>query len=346
MITVYSPVHELHLPRAELSQALLAQSFETPQRAQAVLARVQAVHLGPVVEPRSFGRSALLRVHAAAYLDFLQRVWRDWASDGRTQDAIPSTWPARGMRQDRVPDDVEAQLGFYSSDCAAPITHGTWAAACASAGAALTGQTLIAGGERAAFALCRPPGHHAGADVMGGYCYLNNAALAAQAFLDGGARRVAVLDIDYHHGNGTQSIFYARADVFFASIHCDPRQDYPYYAGHADEAGEGAGLGSNLNLPLPAGSDWRAWSAALEAACGAIARAAPEVLVVSLGVDTFRGDPIASFTLDSADYLAVGRRIAALGRPTLFVLEGGYAVDAMGLNVVNVLQGFETGGAA
>ena len=181
---------------------------------------------------------------------------------------------------------------------------------------------------------------------MGGYCYLNNAAIAAQAFLDDGARRVAVLDIDYHHGNGTQSIFYERADVFFASIHCDPLDDYPHYAGDADETGVGAGLGSNLNLPLPAGSAIAPWLAALGQASVAIAGATPDVLVVSLGVDTFRDDPISSFKLDTVDYKVIGQRIAALGRPTLFVLEGGYAVQAMGLNVVNVLQGFEAGAEA
>ena len=176
---------------------------------------------------------------------------------------------------------------------------------------------------------------------MGGYCYINNAAVATQAFLDSGAHRVAILDIDYHHGNGTQSIFYTRADVFFTSIHCDPQQDYPHYLGYADETGAGPGIGYNLNCPLPVGSGWSQWSHALERACEGIAQAKPSVLVVSLGVDTFREDPIASFKLDSEDYVSIGRRIAALGLPTLFVLEGGYAVEAMGLNVVNVLQGFE-----
>jgi acetoin utilization deacetylase AcuC-like enzyme len=343
MLTVYCPTHQQHRPSAELSEGRLAASFELPERARTVLERVRKVDLGRVLAPRSFGAAPLLRVHTAPYLAFLERAWRDWSQDGRRHDALPSTWPARGMRHDRVPDGAEAQLGFYASDCGAPITAGTWAAACASANVALTAQQLISGGERAAFALCRPPGHHAGADLMGGYCYLNNAAVAAQAFIDGGARRVAILDIDYHHGNGTQSIFYARSDVYFTSIHCDPREDYPHYVGHADETGTAEGLGFNLNCPLPTGSGWLAWSAALDQAAAGLLRADPEVLVVSLGVDTFRHDPIASFKLDSADYVTIGRRIAALARPTLFVLEGGYAVKEMGVNVVNVLQGFEAG---
>ena len=202
---------------------------------------------------------------------------------------------------------------------------------------------LLRQGERAAFALCRPPGHHAAAAAMGGYCYLNNAAIAVQALRDLGVARVAVLDVDYHHGNGTQSIFYDRADVFFVSLHGDPRVEYPYFLGHADERGSGTGLGCNLNLPLPLGTAWSGYGPALDGACQAIATYGPEVLVVSLGVDTFEADPISKFKLTSDDYLRIGRRIASLRRPTLFVFEGGYAVDAVGVNAVNVLQGFEGG---
>ncbi len=175
----------------------------------------------------------------------------------------------------------------------------------------------------------------------GGYCYLNNAAIAAQAFLDQGRRKVAILDVDYHHGNGTQDIFYQRSDVLFASIHGDPAEEFPFFLGFADELGEGAGEGYNFNYPLPMGSSWDAWSAALEQACQRIAEYGAEVLVVSLGVDTYMEDPISQFKLDSPDYLAMGRRIAALGLPTLFIMEGGYAVEAIGVNAVNVLEGFE-----
>jgi acetoin utilization deacetylase AcuC-like enzyme len=178
---------------------------------------------------------------------------------------------------------------------------------------------------------------------MGGYCYLNNAAIAVQALLDQGNTRVAVLDVDYHHGNGTQQIFYDRADVHFASLHGDPRVEYPYFLGYADETGQGAGLGFNLNLPLPHGTDWSGYGPALDEACRRIQTYGPQVLVVSLGVDTFEHDPISRFKLRSDDYLRIGQRMAALRLPTLFVFEGGYAVDAIGVNAVNVLQGFEGG---
>jgi acetoin utilization deacetylase AcuC-like enzyme len=176
---------------------------------------------------------------------------------------------------------------------------------------------------------------------MGGYCYLNNVAIAAQAFLDQGCKKIAILDVDYHHGNGTQSIFYARSDVLFTSIHGHPEAEFPFFLGYADEHGEGEGAGFNFNYPLPAGSGWQAWSAALEQACAEIECYAADIIVVSLGVDTFKDDPISQFKLDSPDYLTMGARIARLGKPTLFVMEGGYAVEEIGINAVNVLEGFE-----
>ena len=206
---------------------------------------------------------------------------------------------------------------------------------------ALTGQKLVAQGERAAFALCRPPGHHAGADTYGGYCFLNNAAIAAQALRDGGAERVAILDVDYHHGNGTQAIFYDRADVLFLSLHGHPAQEYPYFAGYAEETGAGAGEGFNRNFPMRWGTGFDVWGDALEQSCRRASAYRPDALVVSLGLDTFEGDPISHFKLESEDYLRVGARIAALGLPTLFVMEGGYAVEALGVNTVNVLSGFK-----
>ena len=193
------------------------------------------------------------------------------------------------------------------------------------------------------FALCRPPGHHAGSDFYGGYCFLNNAAIATQAFRDGGAQKVAVLDVDYHHGNGTQEIFYGRGDVFFASLHGHPAQEYPYFLGYEDETGEGAGEDCNANYPLRWGTEWSAYETALDDALSRIRRYGPEAIVVSLGVDTFKDDPISKFKLDSPDYSKIGRKVAALGLPTLFIMEGGYAVEEIGINAVNVLVGFEQG---
>jgi acetoin utilization deacetylase AcuC-like enzyme len=305
-----------------------------------VLQRVEAVGLGPVMAPTVHGRDPILKIHAANYVDFLERAWDLWTETGRDYDALPLSWPVQGLRRVE-PDHIDGKLGYYSFDAGTPITAGTWQAATAAVDVALTGADLVQGDERAAFALCRPPGHHAAADFFGGYCFLNNAAIAAQSFIDAGAKRVAILDVDYHHGNGTQAIFYDRADVFFTSIHGDPRQEYPFFLGYAEETGAGAGEGCNANYPLPWGSDFAAWGAALEDACKKVAAFAPQALVISLGVDTFEKDPISHFTLKSEDYLKIGAAIAALDLPTLFVMEGGYAVAEIGINAVNVLTGFE-----
>lgn len=340
MLTIYSDDHRLHHGRCELIDGELKPCFEMPARADYVLARVRERQLGEVREPQDHGRAPIERVHALDYLEFLEGAWARWAKEGVDGDLMPYIFPTRGLRTVR-PDHLHGQLGYYSFDGGAPITAGTWQAIYSSAQVALTGQQAIADGANGAFALCRPPGHHAAADLMGGYCYLNNVAIAAQACLDQGARRVAILDVDYHHGNGTQSIFYQRNDVLVTSIHGDPRAEFPFFLGYADEEGEGAGRGFNYNLPLAAGSDWALYSQALDSACQRIAAYAPDVVLVSLGVDTFKADPISQFKLDSPDYLRMGARIAALGKPTLFVMEGGYAVEEIGINAVNVLEGFQ-----
>ena len=193
----------------------------------------------------------------------------------------------------------------------------------------------------AAFSLCRPPGHHAGRDFFGGYCYLNNAAIAAQHFLDNGHARVAIFDVDYHHGNGTQEIFYDRNDVLLASLHGDPDFEFPFHLGYARETGAGKGEGYNLNYPLPAGTAWPEWLAAFEDAHAKIRAYAPSALIISLGVDTYKEDPISQVRLESDHFPIIGRRLTDFGLPTLFVMEGGYATDALGVNAVNVLEGFE-----
>jgi acetoin utilization deacetylase AcuC-like enzyme len=345
MRTSYSDRHRLHHGQAELIDGHFVPCFEKPERADLVLARVRQVGLGDVLPPQSFGLDPVRRVHRPDFVEFLSSAWDRWSALGRRHDALPLVWPVpalcAGLGTIVRPEHIDGQLGYYALDAGVPITAGTWTAVQDAADVALTGVACLRQGDRAAFALCRPPGHHAASAAMGGYCYLNNAAIAAQALRDQGAARVAVLDVDYHHGNGTQSIFYDRADVFFASLHGDPRQEYPYFAGHADERGAGAGLGCNLNLPLPHGTTWSAYAPALEAACQAIEAFRPDALVVSLGLDTFELDPISRFKLTTDDYLRLGRRIDGLQRPTLFVFEGGYAVDAVGVNAVNVLQGFE-----
>jgi acetoin utilization deacetylase AcuC-like enzyme len=244
-----------------------------------------------------------------------------------------------------LPANFAARLGLFSMDAGTPLTAGTWAAARTGAHCALSAAQAVADGDPAAFALTRPPGHHAGPDFFGGYCFLNNAALAAQHLRSQGVERVAVLDIDYHHGNGTQACFYDRPDVYFTSIHGDPHTEYPFYLGYADELGRGAGLGANRNFPLPRGSGFVVWREALRQALQGIQDFGAQALVVSLGLDTFEGDPISGFKLRSADYLQVGADLALAGLPTVFVFEGGYAVAEIGVNAVNVLQAYQRASA-
>ncbi len=340
MLTVYTDAHRHQDGQYEFIDGTLKPPVENPKRADAILARVREVALGDVIEPRDFGTGPLARVHQQNFLSFLETAHDRWRDAHGDYDALPLDWPVRGMRQIE-PDAIDGKLSYFSFDAGSPITRGTWAAATAAANVALNGGALIREGERAVFSLCRPPGHHAAADFYGGYCFLNNAAIAAQALRDADAERVAILDVDYHHGNGTQAIFYHRADVLYASLHADPRQEFPFFLGYADERGEGAGEGANWNYPMPWGTAFDVWAEALDDACRRIADYGPDVLVVSLGVDTYKDDPISRFRLESEDYLAAGERIARVGAPTLFVMEGGYAIEALGLNTVNVLTGFE-----
>jgi acetoin utilization deacetylase AcuC-like enzyme len=340
MVTVFSTEHVRRNARTELHGGELVRPHECPERVEFVLERIRSVRLGDVVPPASFGPGPLLRIHDEQFLDFLRTAWADWTAAGNRGEAIPDCWPARRMTQ-RRPANIGGKIGYYAMAGETSIGEGTWEAACAAADVALTGAELLLQGAGAVFALCRPPGHHAARDLFGGYCFLNNAAAAAQMMRDRGAARVAILDVDFHHGNGTQDIFYDRADVLFVSLHGDPAEEFPYFLGYADETGAGAGAGFNWNLPMPRGTGFDLWSEALRRALTRIRHFRPDALVVSLGVDTFAGDPISSFKLGSADFSAYGAMIGACGIPTLFVLEGGYAVAEIGVNVVNVLTGFE-----
>ncbi|MDR3368266.1 histone deacetylase family protein [Rhodoferax sp.] len=307
----------------------LVPCFEVPARVDHVLAELEKRRLGLVVVPEAFDGSVLLGVHSQRYLDFLASAWDEWVGldvANAERDALPSVWPVRTLRSEVLPSNFAARMGLFSMDAGSPLTSGTWEAARAGADCALSAAVAVAGGERAAFALTRPPGHHAGADFFGGYCFLNNAALAAQQLRTQGFERVAILDLDYHHGNGTQAIFYERADVYFTSIHGDPQTEYPFYLGYADELGAGAGRDFNRNWPLPRGTGFDVWRATLQQALSDIAKFGAQALVVSLGMDTFVGDPIAGFTLQTQDYLQVGEDLAKAGLPTVFVFEGGYAV--------------------
>lgn len=340
MKVIQSPLHIGHSGGVEFNEGQIVPCHERPSRAEFILKAVEDAGL-PVLDAEPYGLDPVLRVHDEAFVAFLRDAWRLWQEAGRTGSVLPFTFAGRSMRRDRPPRDIDGLLGYYCFAAETPIVEGTFDAALGAVDCALTGAALIAGGrERAAYALCRPPGHHAAHSVYGGYCYLNNAAVAAQWLRDHGMERVAVLDVDYHHGNGTQDIFYERADVQFVSLHADPLLDFPYYLGHADETGAGAGEGFTVNLPLPWGTDWEGYAHTLGLALDRVRAFQPDAVVVSLGVDTYVGDPISRFTLTTDRYAEMGAMIEGLDLPTLFVQEGGYAVEAIGDNVVATLEGF------
>jgi len=330
----FSPRQLAHAPAQELHNGGFTAYAETPSRAATILTAI-----GGAEEPQDRGEAAIRAVHSDDYLAFLKDAPARWAAAGRPGDAMGYVWPVVGRRALKL-DRIDGLIGRYSFDASTPLTAQTWGSAYWSAQSVLAATHAVLDGARAAFALCRPPGHHAGADYLGGYCYLNSAAIAAQAAVDAGRARVAILDVDYHHGNGTQDIFWERGDVFYASVHADPATDYPFYWGHADEVGAGEGLGITLNLPLPQGAGLEPFRRAQGLALAAIARFAPDLLIVSFGADTWEGDPISHFNLTTDDYAMLARDIAVCGWPTVIAMEGGYAVDALGANVVSFLGGF------
>ena len=335
-----------HDPAHEIFRGQRVPCFENPSRAAFVEQALRAAG-HTLRRPDTDSADLLSQVHLPRYLQFLRSAWGEWLALDAANAGVqpfPSVWPVRTLRSDVEPANFIARLGLYSMDNGSPMVAGTWVAAKAAADAAASAARALGQGERAVFCATRPPGHHAGPDFMGGYCFINNAAVCAQALRAGGAARVAVLDVHYHHGNGTQAIFYERADVLFVSIHGDPRTEYPFYLGHADETGAGAGQGCNLNLPLAAGASVATWFDALDTACARVAAHRPDALVVSLGLDTFAGDPISRFQLQTGDFRRLGRRLQQLGLPTAFILEGGYAAAELGQNAAQVLQGFEEGG--
>jgi acetoin utilization deacetylase AcuC-like enzyme len=337
----YAPAQALHAPETELNRGVLGTPFEAASRPGTVLAALTKAGFGPVEEPAPVSDAMLEKVHDRDFLHFLRTAHDQWLALGREGDALPMCWPGTSMFPPRAGAPLDAQLGYYCFDIMTAITPTSWAAATGSVASAVAAASVLpTSGPGGAFALCRPPGHHAGIAAYGGYSYLNSAAVAAQHLIDQGARRVAILDPDYHHCNGTQQIFYDRADVLYVSIHADPRTDFPYFSGFADEIGRGAGEGFNHNLPLPRGTGWDRWSEALETGIGLVERFAPDALVVSLGVDTLDGDPLCHFRLKTSDFARIGERIARLRLPTAFLMEGGYDLDAVGDNVVQALTGF------
>jgi acetoin utilization deacetylase AcuC-like enzyme len=341
MRTVYSEKHKLRDAKIEIFEGQIVPPFECPKRAEYILNRIKEVNLGEVIEPRDYGLEPVHAVHNKDYVKFLETCIKEWQDAGYQSEAIANCWPTRTMNSPHIPNHIEGKVGYYALASETTISVGTWEAALASKDVALTATDLVLEGENVAFGLCRPPGHHAAADQFGGYCFLNNAAIAAQYARDNGAKRVAILDVDFHHGNGTQHIFYDRDDVMFLSIHGDPMESFPYYLGHADETGNAIGEGYNVNYPLPPKAGYDQWSAALDDALLKVKNYAPDILIISLGVDTFENDPISFFKLTCDDFTDYGKRIAKANIPTAFIMEGGYAVEEIGINTVNVLQGFD-----
>jgi acetoin utilization deacetylase AcuC-like enzyme len=337
MKAFYADEQKRHDPKAFLSSGAPQPNPEKPERVERLLAGAKAAGL-TIVRPKNFGLGPIAAIHTSEYLDFLARIFERWQRiEGASAEVIPNIHPiARGGS---YPASAVGQAGYHMADTACPISAETFDSACWSAWVAVEAADAVLAGEPAAYALCRPPGHHAFTDVAGGFCFLNNSAIAAQR-LRTSAARIAILDVDLHHGNGTQGIFYARADVLTVSLHADPSRFYPFFWGHADERGEGAGLGSNLNLPLPRKSGDDRFLEALEAGLRRIGSFAPEALVVALGLDAFEGDPFGGLSVTTPGFARIAERIAALKLPTVIVQEGGYLTDALGDNLTSFLTGY------
>jgi acetoin utilization deacetylase AcuC-like enzyme len=310
---------------------------EIPQRADILLEAALRVGLTEC-RPEDAGLSPIAAVHAPGLLAFLQTAYRRFAQlkDG-PRPAVPDTFAVREFAG-RLPRTVWGHLGYYCNDTVTPILADTWEAAYWSAQTAVAAAGAVDAGASLAYALCRPPGHHVAHDLYGGYCYLNNAAIAAESLARRG-RRPAIIDIDYHHGNGTQAIFYDRGDVFFSSIHADPEEEYPYYSGFAHELGRDAGEGLTLNLPMPLDTGEADYLRALGFALDAIAVFAPDVVIVSTGFDTLAGDPHGGMQLETGSFQAIGRLLTTLKLPLLVVQEGGYALPSLGLSLEQLLAG-------
>lgn len=347
MHTFYYPGHMQHDPatihRADDEQWNRYYA-EVASRGQIVHDAILAANLGPITHPGDFGLSPIQDVHAHEMITLLQNAYEQMKLEMGREVAIPETFSLR-PRSKRHHYSIFGQLGYYCFDTSSPIFAHTWDAAYWSAQTAVSAAALLLANQAATpptvvYALCRPPGHHASAEQFGGFCYLNNTAIAANWLVQQG-QRVAILDVDYHHGNGTQEIFYGRSDVLFVSIHADPRYEYPYYWGFADEYGYGSGYGFNHNLPLPPGTQGPAYLSALIKALTHVRAFVPDTLLVSLGVDTGAGDPTGTFLLESPDFHEIGRQIGCLGLPTAVIQEGGYRLDTLGQHVTAFLAGLQ-----
>jgi len=339
--------HRRHDPERELESSGFQTPFESPRRADVIRAALAAEPGFDIREPAEWGTGPIEAVHDRGLVRFLSTAWADYQREhGPTHDVIPDVFAMPGLRAgmggvDAVgePSTTSARLGWWCFETTTPITEGTYIAARSAVDAALSAAEAVLGGEPAAYGLCRPPGHHATNTLYGGYCFFNNAAVAAHHISSTAGARVAVLDVDYHHGNGTQQLFYGRDDVGFVSLHADPVRAYPYHTGFADETGAGRGRGSTFNVPLAAGVDDDVYLVELERALDAVDDFDPAVVVVSLGVDTFTDDPMCDLDITTDGFRRCGAAVSARGHPLVILQEGGYANDDLGINVAAWLTG-------
>jgi acetoin utilization deacetylase AcuC-like enzyme len=327
-----------HDPKHFMANGVIKPSPEQPERIARLTEGATAAGCA-FVAPDDAGLGPIAAIHSPEYVTFLRNIYSRWQRiEGAGAEVIPNVHPAN--RSDGYPRSAVGQAGYHQADTACPIGAGTWEAAYWSAQTAVTGADLLAGGARAAYALCRPPGHHAFGDLAGGFCFLNNAAIAAERLRTRGLR-TAILDVDVHHGNGTQGIFYDRDDVLTVSIHADPARFYPFFWGHADERGTGRGRGYNLNLPLARGTGDDDYLKVLDRALERVVNFGAEAVVIALGLDAYVGDPFQGFAITTPGFARIGAAIAGLGIPALFVQEGGYLCAELGQNLTAVLTGFE-----
>jgi len=348
---VYSPAHLRHDVRQETFLGQPIEANEVAERAETIRAALAADRGFDEVDPTEHGEAPITAVHDPGLLRFLAEAWpavERERIDRRylVSDTFPTIKMFEGMSPELVarrpePTSVAGRVGWWGLDTSNPLVEGTYVAARAAVDVALTAMDLVLGGESAAYGLCRPPGHHAARSMTGGYCFFNNAAIAAEAIVRATGERVAILDVDYHHGNGSQQIFWRRGDVFYASIHADPARQYPFFLGYDDETGEGDGAGENLNQPQPAGLSDDGYLVAIDRALEAILARPGSIIVISLGFDTYRLDPICDFALTTEVYAEIGRRVASTGRRLVILQEGGYYRPALGDNAVAWLRGAE-----
>ncbi|MCB1490506.1 MAG: histone deacetylase family protein [Rhodobiaceae bacterium] len=337
MKAFYHPDQRAHDPKHFLSSGAPQPNPEQPARVDALLGALERLGV-PVDAPGDAGMGPLAAIHTSEYLRFLQTIYTRWQRiAGASAEVIPNIHPDR--RTATYPKSAVGQAGYHQADTACPISAETWNSTYWSAQTAVAAADAVLAGERATYALCRPPGHHAFADLAGGFCFLNNTAIAAERCLKAG-KRPAILDVDLHHGNGTQGIFYARGDVLTVSIHADPARFYPFFWGHAHERGEGAGLGANLNLPLERGTGDAGFMTALATGLDRIADFGADVIVVALGLDAHESDPFQGLAVTTPGFARIGAEIAATGLPLVIVQEGGYLSEHLGANLESALTGF------